>query len=90
MAKNKGGGATKQVAAIKVKKLKISSLVEPDYNNRTIADAALQGLAQSLADFGLVALPVVNVKGGRNIVVGGNQRVRILREAGDEEVSCGE
>ena len=88
MAKNKGGGATKQVAAIKVKKLKISSLVEPDYNNRTIADAALQGLAQSLADFGLVALPVVNVKGGRNIVVGGNQRVRILREAGDEEVSC--
>lgn len=86
MSKKKGGVA--QVAEIRVKNLPIRSLVEPDYNNRTITDAALQGLSQSLTDFGLVTLPVVNVKGGRNVVVGGNQRVRILREAGEETVPC--
>lgn len=84
----RSGSAEPKVAAARVKRLAIASLKEPDDNNRTITDAALQGLAQSLGDFGLLAMPVVNVKNKRNIVVGGNQRVRVLREAGEETCLC--
>lgn len=77
-----------KVAAVRIQRMALDDLVTPDFNNRTITDAALQGLGQSLTDFGLLALPIVNVKGGRNIVVGGNQRVRVLRESGEESVPC--
>lgn len=89
MAKRKSVRApTTKVASARVKRLKLDSLVTPEFNNRTITEAALQGLSQSLADFGLIALPIVNVKGGKNVVVGGNQRVHLLREAGEESVPC--
>lgn len=79
---------TTKVASVRTKLLKLDALVEPDYNNRTITDAALQGLTQSLADFGLIGLPVVNVRGGQRVIVGGNQRVRALREAGEKSALC--
>ena len=45
-------------------------------------------MAQSLSDFGLIGLPVVNVRDGQRVVIGGNQRVRALREAGEKRVLC--
>lgn len=86
--KRSSGGTATKVAGAQIKTLAVASLKEPDYNNRTITDAALQGLSQSLADFGLIALPIVNVKSGRNVVVGGNQRVKALRDAGEETCAC--
>lgn len=79
---------TKKVASVRVKQLRIDSLVSPDYNDRTITDAALAGLASSIADFGLIALPIVNVRNRRNVIIGGNQRVSVLRDAGEKTVSC--
>lgn len=90
MAKKKrsGGGTATKVAGVRVERLAVASLKTPEYNNRTITDSALQGLNQSLSDFGLLAPPIVNIKDGRNIVVGGNQRVRVLRDAGEETTLC--
>lgn len=48
------------------------------YNPRTISGEALEGLANSLAKFGCVEPIVVNVHGGRNVIVGGHQRHKAL------------
>lgn len=78
----------KKVARVNLVRFRVEDLHVPEYNNRVITDAALEGLEQSLTDFGLLSVPVVNVRDGRNVVVGGNQRLAVLRDSGVEEVTC--
>lgn len=64
--------------------MRISDLKFADYNPRSITDKARKGLAASIHEFGLVQEIVVN---RRNMqVVGGHQRLNVLREQGEEDV----
>lgn len=68
---------------------KIDELEAAPYNARAISQRALGGLTVSLERFGILALPVVNVvRGKKPRLVGGHQRIGILREAGEIEVEC--
>jgi hypothetical protein len=62
---------------------KLSDLKAWSKNPRRISDESLSGLKKSIARFGLVEPIVWNKRTGH--VVGGHQRLKILRENGDTE-----
>lgn len=64
--------------------LSIDQLQPADYNPRTITKAARAGLAASIERWGLVQEVVVNRRGLR--VIGGHQRLDVLREQGITQV----
>jgi DNA modification methylase len=65
-------------------KCKLSELVKPPYNPRTIDKEEYAGLKESLKTFGYVDLLVVNKR--NNHIVGGNQRSEALKELGYTEI----
>lgn len=75
-------------ACPEVRKLRLSDLHPIPENPRTISDTALQGLSKSLERFGCVELIVVNTRDGKNRIVGGHQRYKVLRQAGVPECLC--
>jgi len=66
------------------KKMKVASLAPADYNPRDIDDDGLEGLTASLDEFGMVQPVVWNKK--TKTVVGGHQRLKVLRAEGAKEV----
>lgn len=75
-------------AHVRRRVFKIAELEDAPYNARSITADALQGLSRSLQQFGVLALPIVNVAHKPPRIVGGHQRVRALREMGETEVEC--
>lgn len=63
----------------------LADLEEAPYNPRTIDDASLDGLTSSIERFGLVEPIVWNRRTGH--VVGGHQRVKVLRRLGRTEAT---
>ncbi len=72
----------------KVEKFRIDELEFADYNPRQISNAALVGLQDSLREFGMLEVPVVNVFENRKRLVSGHQRVTALRLERVEFVDC--
>jgi len=64
----------------------LSSIKPAPYNPREISEEALAGLRQSLEQFGVVDLLVINKRNMR--IVSGHQRYKILQEAGVEKVTA--
>ena len=69
---------------MKIEKMKVSDLKFAPYNPRKIDDKELAKLKRSITEFGYVEPIVWNQRTG--FVVGGNQRLKVLRELGIEEV----
>jgi len=69
---------------MKIEKMKVSDLKYAPYNPRKIDDKELAKLKRSISEFGYVEPIVWNQRTG--FVVGGNQRLKALRELGIEEV----
>ena len=63
----------------------IATLIPASYNPRKIDAAAAEALKTSIERFGLVQEIVVN--GRNNRVVGGHQRLSVLRQLGQREVA---
>lgn len=70
-----------------VKVLPLASLKPAEYNPRTISDESMSRLRRSMDEFGLVEPIVVNKRTGYT-VVGGHQRLEILRARGETEIPC--
>lgn len=70
----------------RMERLKINRLVPAEYNPRVITRAALQDLAASLDEFGVVQPIVWNERTGN--VVGGHQRLKVLLARGEIDVDC--
>jgi hypothetical protein len=68
----------------KIATMKLEDLADAAYNPRRISAKALKGLQESLQQFGVVQPIVWNSRTKR--IVGGHQRVRALRAAGETEV----
>lgn len=72
----------------KLKRFKLTDLNPAKYNPRTISDDALKGLGASIKMFGIVEPLVVNIRGGRNVIVGGHQRYKVLKKLKAKEFIC--
>lgn len=70
---------------MRVEKRKVSELKEYPGNPRWITPTQMNHLRESIQEFGLVVPLVINTK---NEVIGGNQRLKVLKELGVEEVEC--
>lgn len=69
----------------------VADLIDAAYNPRAITDRQLADLQASIEDFGLVEDVVVNVHPERRgVVVGGHQKLKILRAKGVARVPCKE
>jgi DNA modification methylase len=75
-------------ACPQVRTLRLSDIHEAAYNPRTISDEALEGLAHSMRLFGCVEPIIVNVRDGRNIIIGGHQRFKVLKAHQVSECLC--
>ncbi len=71
-----------------IEQMSLKNLQPAAYNPRTISDDALAALAKSMERFGLVEPIVVNVRGGKNVIVGGHQRHKALMAAGATCCTC--
>src|SRR6516162_7486069 len=65
-------------------RMAVADLKPSPYNPRRIDDASLHALGESIERFGLVEPIIWNKRSGR--VVGGHQRLRVLREANVSDV----
>jgi DNA modification methylase len=75
-------------ACPEVRTFKLSDIHEAPYNPRVISEEALEGLAFSIQKFGCVEPIIVNVRDGRNIIIGGHQRRKVLAAGGVKECLC--
>jgi ParB-like chromosome segregation protein Spo0J len=72
---------------MKITLVSISSLNPAEYNPRQITNKQYLDLKSSMEKFGCVDPIIININPERlNVVVGGHQRLRILRELGAEKV----
>ena len=76
-------------AKVDVRRFPVADLQPAPYNARQITDVALKGLVTSMEQFGLLALPVVNLlPDGTARLIGGHQRIEGLKQEGVQEVDC--
>lgn len=71
-----------------IRTFNVSELNPAAYNPREISTDALAGLAKSVEKFGMVELIIINTRDGKNTVVGGHQRLRVIQDAGVEKIDC--
>lgn len=67
---------------------KMKDLEPAGYNPREIDPEALEGLTNSISRFGCVEPIVINTRGRHNVIVGGNQRFKVLQDLGVTECLC--
>ena len=70
----------------KRKTLKVSELNPAEYNPRVISKKAKEGLKTSLEKFGYIQDIVVNIRDGKNTIVGGHQRLDALGLSPDDKI----
>ena len=68
---------------MKIHKVKIAELKQAEYNPRRLTKKQYEDLKASLEKFGLVDPIIIN---SDNTVIGGHQRLKIVRELGGSEV----
>lgn len=73
---------------MKTQKMTLKEINQASYNPRKTlvpGNPEWEALKGSIGDFGLVEPLVVNIRDGRNILVGGHQRYNVLKATGVEE-----
>lgn len=67
----------------------VNNLVLAEYNPRELTTAQHKSLIDSIKKFGLVDPLIVNThKDRKNVLVGGHQRLKIIKELGYKSVAC--
>lgn len=67
---------------------KVSDLIQNGYNPRKISESEKRDLEKSIKDFGTVVPVVLNIGTRSNIIIGGEQRVKIYADIGIETIEC--
>ena len=67
---------------------KVAEITPAEYNPREITEDALSGLTKSLEKFGCVEPIIINKRDGKNIIVGGHQRLKALKKLKQKTVIC--
>jgi len=89
-ARSKPAGkiAASRIGSPGIDMFRLDQLKPAGYNPQLIAAEALEGLANSISRFGCVEPIVVNTRGRKNVIVGGNQRFKALQKLGITECLC--
>lgn len=82
------GGPGCHCFEMELKEFKLKDLSPADYNPRRITPEALKGLGKSIEKFGYLEPLVVNIRGGRNRVISGHQRLKALLAQGEATAEC--
>jgi len=77
-----------KTSELKIQSFKLKDIVPAAYNPRTMSDNAFGGLTKSITRFGCLEPIIVNVRDGRNTIVGGHQRYRVLLKLHGDEYEC--
>lgn len=72
----------------KRKIFKVSDIVPADYNPRNIRKKAMKGLQTSVGKFGYLQDVIVNVRDGKNVIVGGHKRLEAMGLDPLGEIEC--
>lgn len=62
---------------MQLKHYKLSDINPAKYNPRKITDKELSGLIESIKKFGMIDPLIVNIRDGKNVLVGGHQRLKV-------------
>ena len=77
---------------MKVETIDLSKIKPAEYNPRRIEPKALEGLQNSIKEFGVIDLPILNSHNlkeeGKFTVIGGHQRVVALQKMNQTKVQC--
>lgn len=82
------GRVKSSLGSLRLREFRLDALQLADYNPRTISDEALAGLTKSIERFGCVEPIIVNIRGGRNRIVGGHQRAKAMLALGQTTATC--
>ena len=67
---------------------KVSDLTKNGYNPRKISESEKRDLEKSIEEFGTVVPVILNIGSRANVIIGGEQRVKIYADLGMEEIEC--
>ena len=70
------------------RKFRVDEIDAASYNPRNITESAMAGLRESLDLYGMLEMPVVNLHGGKKVLVSGHQRMKALKAEGMTFVDC--
>lgn len=70
-----------------LKTFQIDELTDYSKNPRSLTKQQFEQLKKSLDKFGLIDKPIINAD-EKNTVIGGHQRLRVLRAEGQKSVEC--
>jgi len=71
-----------------IREFRLGELKLARYNPRVISDEAMAGLTASIIKFGCVEPIIVNIRRGKNTIIGGHQRFRVLQELHGSRHKC--
>ena len=67
---------------------KLQDLVKNGYNPRKLSENERRDLENSISEFGTVVPIVLNIGSRANIIIGGEQRVKVYADLGIAEIEC--
>ena len=67
---------------------KLVDLINNGYNPRKLSESEKRDLEKSVKEFGTVVPIVLNIGSRANIIIGGEQRVKVYIDLGIEEIEC--
>jgi DNA modification methylase len=67
---------------------KVSDLTKNGYNPRKISENEKRDLENSVKEFGTVVPVILNIGKRNNIIIGGEQRVKVYADLGIESIEC--
>ena len=67
---------------------KVSDLTKNGYNPRKMSEGEKRDLENSIKEFGTVVPVILNIRSRENIIIGGEQRIKIYADLGIEHVEC--
>lgn len=71
-----------------IKHFNVDDITPAEYNPRAITESNLAGLCNSIQQFGVMQLPVVNIHDGKNVLIDGHQRLKTFQKLGIKEIPC--
>lgn len=67
---------------------KLSGLIKNGYNPRSLSENERRDLEKSVKEFGTVVPIVLNIGSRANVIIGGEQRIKVYADLGIEDVEC--
>jgi len=67
---------------------KLNDLIKNGYNPRSLSENEKRDLEKSVKEFGTVVPVVINIGSRANIIIGGEQRVKVYADLGIDSIEC--